>query len=257
MKGHVMRTGFVLLLTFILTSYASAQEGLNESDCIKCHPQVVKEVKERGAKHKTEVGCMDCHDGHPPIVSKEEIIPKCSNCHTDEPHYALANCQGCHNDPHAPLAITLKGDLKEPCISCHTTVGKEMEQNPSLHADLYCNKCHIAHRDIPDCLACHESHSEQMDAKSCRLCHPAHRPTVITYKQDTPNSYCVACHNEEGEGLAKTETKHRDLSCVYCHKNVHGVTPTCETCHGIPHSQRMMARFPKCVECHLDAHNLE
>ncbi len=253
-----MRKAISLTVTFFLLLFlgtASAQEGLTTADCIKCHPQIVKTVDEKGAKHKSEITCLDCHEGHPPI--KTDIIPQCSDCHTDSPHYQLAKCGDCHTDPHAPLSLTLAGDIKDPCLTCHADVGKEMGQTPSLHADLFCNKCHAAHRDIPKCLKCHEAHSEEMTAESCATCHPAHKPTVISYGQETPNSYCTSCHGEEGEALKKTETKHKELACVYCHRETHGVTPSCDTCHGVPHSPRMMARFPKCVTCHADAHNLE
>ena len=57
---------------------------LSTADCIKCHSSVQGMVESKGAKHKTAVTCMQCHKGHPPMVSKEKIIPLCSECHAGQ-----------------------------------------------------------------------------------------------------------------------------------------------------------------------------
>ena len=64
-----------------LTASATAAEPagkvvLTNADCIKCHTKPVADIDAKGGKHKTEVGCQDCHVGHPPAVKK--IIPDCS-----------------------------------------------------------------------------------------------------------------------------------------------------------------------------------
>lgn len=238
-----------------------APPSLTSADCVKCHPQLVAENQQRGGKHREAVGCMDCHRGHPPLVPKEKVIPACSDCHAGKPHYALQKCGACHVNPHAPLVLSLTGKLTKPCLTCHAQQGKEMQEHPSAHAQLACNDCHKQaqgkHGGVPSCLECHEPHGGTMKAADCARCHPAHRPTLVTYAGDIPSGFCTACHQKVGAALGKTKTKHHDLACVRCHEQRHGTVPTCESCHGKPHSPQMLAKFPKCLTCHVDAHDLQ
>jgi hypothetical protein len=41
---------------------------LTNKDCVKCHIDEIKDIEEAGGAHKTKVGCLDCHEGHPPEV---------------------------------------------------------------------------------------------------------------------------------------------------------------------------------------------
>jgi predicted CXXCH cytochrome family protein len=229
---------------------------LSNSDCIKCHSAVAKTVAAEGAKHKTAVTCMQCHQGHPPMVSKDKIVPACSMCHAGKPHYEIGGCNTCHADPHAPLNMKLAANLTAPCLSCHQQQGDEMKANPSLHSKLFCTTCHKAHRDVPPCLKCHQPHSSDMTDKDCMSCHPAHQPKTITYGSDMASKNCAACHNTISHTLTSTATKHSPLACVYCHKEKHKYVPACESCHGSPHPPGMVQRFPKCDMCHISAHSL-
>jgi len=246
----------VFSIIFVMGKTVVRAAELSNQDCIKCHPKIVEQVKDKGGKHKTEVGCLDCHQAHPPMQPKEEAIPKCSMCHSGKSHYELANCLGCHQNPHQPLEIVFKGKLVAECLTCHTSEEKQLKAHPSAHTDLGCNDCHSKHRLIPACSKCHEPHSSEMKNEACLTCHPPHQPLVITYKDDTPNAWCAPCHGEFVEVLEKNKTKHHALACAYCHRNKHGVRPECETCHGTPHPSQMLANFPKCVMCHKDAHDL-
>jgi len=251
----VLLSGFFLLNSLVATdSFAASQ--LSNDDCVKCHKAVQDVVDSKGAKHKTAVSCMNCHTGHPPMVSKDKIIPACSQCHAGKAHYELKGCNTCHTDPHAPLSMKLAANLTGPCLSCHSQQGKEMKENPSRHSKLFCTTCHKAHKEVPSCLACHQAHTDTMVNKDCLICHPAHRPLVITYGQDVPNSSCAGCHKGIATMLTKSDTKHTKLTCVYCHKDKHRFVPACETCHGTPHPAAMIAKFPKCNMCHSSAHSL-
>jgi len=254
---------FSLIISIIFSVYITYAETttepsaeLTDQDCIKCHPQIVKQVDENGAKHKTEIGCLDCHEGHPPMVAKEEIIPACDMCHSGEPHFELENCASCHTNPHQPLNIKFEGKIVEACLTCHAAQGKELKEHPSSHTDLGCNECHTRHREIPPCLRCHSPHTAEMKNEDCLTCHPPHKPLVIGYGPDIPNNYCAACHDDVADMLDKNKTKHHDLTCVYCHRAKHAVIPACETCHGTPHPQTMLANFPECNMCHKGAHDL-
>ena len=75
---------------------AATKAVLTSADCIKCHAKPPADIEAKGGKHKTEVTCQDCHVGHPPAVKK--IIPECSMCHQDKPHFKLKDCLSCHKN---------------------------------------------------------------------------------------------------------------------------------------------------------------
>jgi Cytochrome c3 len=253
---------FLLVLSGFFLSLGAEEQAakpsaeLSNSDCIKCHASVQAMVDSKGAKHKTAVTCTGCHNGHPPMVSKEKIIPVCSSCHTGKPHYDIGGCNTCHSDPHAPLEMKLAANLTAPCLSCHPQQGNEIKEHPSLHAKLFCTTCHKAHRDVPECLKCHQPHSADMVNKDCLVCHPAHQPLTIAFSAETPNKSCSACHKSIGDTLSSVDTKHAKLTCVFCHKEKHKYVPACESCHGSPHPAGMVKQFPKCNMCHMSAHSL-
>jgi predicted CXXCH cytochrome family protein len=246
--------------SFLKESFAQEKakpaDQLTNADCIKCHAAVVKTVETKGGKHKTAVTCMDCHQGHPPMVKKENIIPACSTCHNGKPHFKIGNCNTCHSDPHAPLQMKLAANLTAPCLSCHEKQGKELKDHQTLHSKLFCTTCHKQHKQIPSCLQCHQPHSPDMVNKDCLKCHPAHQPRTITYGQDMPSKLCASCHKNIYDTLSNVKTKHSKLTCVFCHKNKHGYVPACQSCHGTPHPEAMLKKFPKCVMCHVSAHSL-
>jgi len=257
---------FFLMIFFFLSCWffffsknevISAEEvKLTDADCIKCHKKETSWIETKGGKHKTAVGCLDCHKGHYPLISKEKMIPACSECHKGKPHYALKNCSRCHSNPHTPLEMDLaKGEFKAECISCHEGPGKEVAEFPSKHSFLYCNTCHIKHGFIPDCLKCHKPHLAEQTFDDCKSCHGAHKPLKVTYGMDVPNKYCIVCHPKLGEMLKSTTTKHRKLACAFCHRGQHRIIPTCEACHGSPHPY-VMVKGKKCIDCHIDAHAL-
>jgi hypothetical protein len=257
------KVGFVsLLVVFVIFcgNVWGADRGgssLSNSDCIKCHKQQPATIDAHGGKHKTEVGCLDCHTEHPP--EGKNAVPQCNVCHSGAPHYKLENCGSCHSDPHAPLDLTIEGDVKEACLTCHKKVGIQLKDHPSAHSDLACNECHTKHRLIPSCMECHEKHTDDMDLASCLVCHPVHMPLVVTYGKDIPSHYCAACHGEAAKLLKKNTTKHKDLSCVYCHRDKHKTVPTCLSCkipHGEPHPAKMLQKFPECGQCHGIAHDI-
>lgn len=230
------------------------QAVLSNDDCVKCHPQQPATVVEKGAKHKTAVGCTDCHTEHPPLGTK--AIPQCSMCHSGAPHYELPECASCHADTHAPLDIKLGEKTTPVCLTCHPQQGNEMADSPSKHAKLDCSRCHPVHRQFLDCLKCHAPHTKGMTFETCKSCHPPHKPLDIRYGMDTPSETCAACHHGTYDNLKANTTKHHDLSCAYCHRNKHKVIPPCKACHGTPHAPGIHAKFPECGKCHSTAHTL-
>jgi predicted CXXCH cytochrome family protein len=247
-----------LLMGMTVLAAGAADPGpkpvLTNSDCVKCHSAAPAAIAANGGAHKTEIGCQDCHAGHPPTVKK--IIPACGQCHSDKPHYKLSGCLRCHNNPHTPKIIKLANNLTDECVTCHAPQIVKLKQVKSKHSALACSFCHNTHGKVPLCTQCHKPHSSEMTAADCKRCHQAHMPTVVTYSSDTANKLCAACHKKAFELHSQTDTKHKGVNCVTCHKDKHKMIPTCQGCHGTPHPARMLARFSRCGECHNIAHDL-
>jgi len=81
-------------------------------------------------------------------------------------------------------------------------------------------------------------------------------PKVVTYASDVPSNYCAACHKSEFALLNAKKTKHSTQSCAACHQDKHKMVPNCKDCHGDKHPAGIMAKFPKCIECHKNPHDL-
>ncbi len=220
-------------------------QGLVESDCIKCHMVASEDIEVAGMAHKTAVKCLDCHVGHPPVVF--EIIPTCVSCHSGKPHFEINQCLSCHSNPHRPLELQLARNITGPCLTCHADQGTQLKDFPSVHTGLNCTACHQAHRQVPDCLNCHQPHSADMVQADCQMCHQAHKPLVIAYGPSVPAKSCAACHADTAGTVAASQAKHKDVNCVTCHEAQHGRVPQCAQCHQ-PHSKEMVQA--DCDMCH-------
>ena len=245
-----------LFLVFAGTAGAqtkAAAPGLSSDDCVKCHSAPPADLASAGGKHKA-VGCTGCHNGHPPTVKKP--IPLCSECHGGKPHFELKGCLGCHRNPHTPLKITFANNVTDACLTCHTQQIEQLKKFPSKHTALNCSMCHDVHRKIPQCTQCHKPHAADMAATECKQCHKPHMPTQVTYADNIPSKDCGACHVNVLKMLTASKVKHKDFACAYCHKEKHKTVPVCQDCHGVPHPAGIMAKFPKCGECHKIAHDL-
>ncbi len=235
------------------TAYAGDKPMVTSEDCVKCHSEQIADVSAAGGKHKG-VGCSGCHVGHPPAVEKP--IPKCSQCHKGNSHFGLSGCLNCHRNPHTPLNISFSGNITDACLTCHTLQIAQLRKNKSKHSPLYCSRCHSVHRKLPQCTQCHKPHFAEMAAADCRNCHKPHMPKVVTYDDSIQSKDCGSCHKKAFDLLRAGGSKHSTFSCVFCHKEKHKMIPDCRDCHGSPHPDAMMSRFPKCGECHNVAHNL-
>ncbi len=233
----------------------SSDAVLTTKDCAKCHKKEFAAIRDNGVKHRSEVTCLDCHIDHP--LLGEQIIPKCSQCHSGKKHYELTGCLSCHSDPHQPMEIIIKGEVTEPCLSCHPKQGEELKDYASFHSELSCNYCHDKHGYIPECFKCHEPHLEGQTLSECLGCHPAHLPLHIQYPLQTPSSHCAPCHEKQSVLMKETYTKHRVFTCAFCHRGIHTIIPECFHCHGEPHSPSIHRTMPDCITCHLDPHNLK
>ncbi|HMN03599.1 MAG TPA: cytochrome C [Geobacter anodireducens] len=232
---------------------AQATAKLVQDDCVKCHTQPPADVASAGAGHK-KITCFDCHAGHRP--QSKNNIPQCSQCHSGKKHYELANCMGCHTNPHTPLNIVLSGNITDPCLTCHSQQITQLKEFKSKHTNLYCSTCHNVHGKIPACTQCHKPHYAEQTQADCKKCHKAHMPKNVVYGKEVPNKDCGACHKKAVDLLSASTAKHKSLACVYCHQEKHKMVPTCQSCHGTPHPAPMMAKFGTCGDCHSIAHDL-
>ncbi|MBU0728215.1 MAG: cytochrome C [Proteobacteria bacterium] len=263
MTGKTQRLNKVTWLLVVAAAFVSLALAQNVSaavltadDCVKCHDAAPSDINSDGRKHKTEVSCVDCHEGgHPPKVT--DIIPACSKCHEGTPHFDLTGCLGCHSNPHTPLLISLTDDMTDPCLTCHTEQMGQLQQYPSAHLEVACSKCHREkHGFIPECLHCHSGHTAKQTNTDCLSCHKPHMPLAVTYADDVASENCAGCHGDAYNLLVASEYKHSKLLCATCHKTKHKTIPACQDCHGMPHPAKMMEKFPKCGDCHGIAHDL-
>jgi hypothetical protein len=246
----------VVVLTLALavcSATVSAQTQPAKKNCAECHAAQADEIKAAASKHRA-VPCGGCHLSHPPA---EKSLQKCNKCHlkTRKAHFELDNCMGCHKRPHTPLTISFT-DIKSVCVTCHPTQTEELKNNKSKHSAVGCAACHTVHRKFPQCTQCHKPHAAEMAATDCKHCHRAHKPRMVTYAADTPSRDCATCHKRAFDLLSASSEKHSSLSCAFCHKEKHRMIPDCRSCHGSPHPEGLMAKFPKCGNCHMIAHDL-
>jgi len=239
---------------------AQASTTLQNTDCAKCHDTQPANVNKNGGKHRDKVGCLDCHLEHLPLG--KQTIPQCAMCHApaSKGHFGLANCLGCHRNPHTPLDITVDDTptTTAACKTCHADKGEEFGKFPSKHAQVNCTLCHpTKHKQIHKCMVCHKPHADFMAYEDCLRCHKPHSPKNITYADDTPSKYCGSCHAELFNLLTKSKAKHAELNCAYCHKTKHPTVPKCQDCHEQPHSVSLLSSFNQdCLKCHRNPHDL-
>ena len=75
--------------------------AITDAQCVNCHSQQPETIGAQGAKHRTEVGCQDCHVEHPPEGAN--AVPECSMCHSDGAHMNSKGVQAAILTPTHPL----------------------------------------------------------------------------------------------------------------------------------------------------------
>lgn len=242
-------------------AYLQELEQMNTAECGKCHMEIFKTIRDKGGQHQLE--CRECHHKFhtfTPGVAWEDRVPGCNECHAGVHDDAYTECLSCHQQAHAPIASLVGGDkLAAECGRCHASVAGLMAAHPSGHGALTCNDCHSQqHGYKPGCNDCHpEPHTPFQDNAACVTCHEPHKPLVIAYNDQVPNSLCVGCHGEPAKLMADSRKAHGELSCVFCHAETHGMVPTCQQCHeNGPHNPELLKDFQGCTECHGDPHAL-
>jgi hypothetical protein len=239
--------------------YDADVKQLTPEECARCHYSVFSEIKKEGGKHK--IDCVQCHTVfhayNPKKQNWDQIMPKCQTCHGNIHGEKFVACAQCHTNPHAPKTqMAMTADFAKVCGDCHAKVGQELQANPSKHTKVQCAQCHAQkHGYIPACMQCHKPHSQGQTNEECLACHPAHNPLKIAYPETTKNPVCGGCHSEIYDKVSKTASKHGQVACAKCHPK-HRYIPKCEECHGKPHGEVVLKKFPNCLQCHVDVHDL-
>ncbi|MEW6586321.1 MAG: cytochrome C [Nitrospirota bacterium] len=239
--------------------YETDVKPLTPAQCGSCHFSVFDQIRNQGGKHKLD--CTQCHvkyHAYNPVKQNwKEIMPQCQTCHGNFHGEKHTNCMQCHNQPHAPKQqMAVSAELMKVCNDCHGKVGQELQSSPSKHTKVACSTCHHQkHGYIPSCMECHKPHTPAQTVKECLGCHPVHSPLKIAYAKETPNNVCGACHAPVYKKLEASSGKHRMVACAQCHPK-HRQIPKCEECHGKPHGEGLLKKFPNCNQCHVDVHDL-
>jgi len=233
---------------------------LTAVECGRCHSYHFNIIKKSGGKHQLE--CTFCHKkfhAYNPIKKNwKELMPKCETCHLLFHGNKFSDCIKCHYNPHAPkLPMKITAEFTKICGDCHPKEMDETVKYHSKHTDIGCTYCHAkTHGCIPSCLDCHKPHIAGQTVEECFKCHAPHSPLNIPpFAKDTSNKVCSACHTTEFGKISTTKSKHGKVACVQCHPK-HKYIPVCTECHPQPHSKAMLKKFPNCLQCHMDVHNL-
>lgn len=238
--------------------YAVTPAPLTPAQCAQCHTGVFGNLKDNGGKHRFD--CQGCHKAihayNPRKGNFDEIMPKCASCHTDIHGPANKDCSSCHANPHTPRKVAMTPRLTSACATCHAGPKADLVKFPSKHSLVACERCHTSHGFKPSCSACHKPHYQGQEYSTCVKCHSVHKPKQVTYTITEPAATCGSCHTKVYAKWKATPSRHSKVNCATCHKTRHGYIPQCTECHKAPHPQGILARFPKCLSCHLDVHDL-
>lgn len=238
--------------------YAVTPAPLTATQCAQCHTSAFGSLKESGGKHRFD--CRQCHKVfhayNPKKGGWDELMPKCSSCHTDIHGPAAKDCSSCHSNPHAPRKVGMTPRLTNACATCHASPKEQLVKFPSKHTQLACEKCHTSHGFKPSCSACHKPHYQGQDFNTCSKCHAVHQPKQVTYTSTEPAVTCGSCHTKVYEKWKTSAGRHSKVNCAVCHKEKHRYVPQCTECHKAPHPKSILDRYPKCLSCHLDVHDL-
>lgn len=238
--------------------YEAEFKPLSSRECGKCHIRIFYLLKTAGGKHR--IKCRRCHEKfHAYVPGKTEyadVVPKCSQCHTEPHGKALVECLECHRQPHTPTTIPVSEPLALGCDKCHSALDKQMKTFETQHTEFYCTACHhTRHGYIPECFECHQPHHPDMTMSHCLTCHPPHKAREVVYPDDTPNTVCALCHPLPYKWLTAGSTKHAKFRCTKCHPQKHRTIINCPQCHQ-PHDASIVDKFKVCGHCHGIAHDL-
>lgn len=240
--------------------YSGEPQPLTLEQCGQCHPVHFRDIKQSGGKHQFD--CRECHTVfhvyNPRKENYTDIMPDCQKCHDLIHGKKHSHCLSCHSNPHAASESPPLTGVVDACADCHSDQIDELTGQPSRHTELSCDNCHhTEHGTIPSCSECHQPHFSGQSFARCSRCHSPHQPLSTAFPSDVDLKNCSGCHTDIFTKWSQTASRHGRVSCSECH-SAHMKIPDCQDCHGIPpaHSKTMLDKFPRCLDCHLDVHDL-
>ena len=152
------------------------------------------------------------------------------------------------------------------CARCHYEIFMSIKNGQGAHR-IECRDCHetfhsfrrgLKYKDVlPTCMSCHDKpHGESEEMVACKSCHAVPHAPLASLELKTLQPFCASCHADAGSRIASGRVDHAQLKCVLCHSDRHGYVPTCQECHGTPHSQEITEGFAGCLDCHGNPHDL-
>jgi predicted CXXCH cytochrome family protein len=257
-SGAVAASGAPARAALSADPYNVDPEPMTVAECGRCHAFHFRNLKSEGGGHRFD--CRDCHERfhayNPRRANYAELMPRCATCHGDYHGGKQLDCLSCHEDPHAPKRPIAMTKLTPLCAGCHTAPAQGLQGSPSAHTKQSCDACHSErHGRVPSCAECHQPHFTGQAQAGCTSCHPAHTPLASAFRPDTDPKTCAACHDGAFAAWSRTRSKHGKVNCAACHQQ-HRAVPDCAACHPSSHNPAFLARFPKCLDCHLDVHDL-
>ena len=152
------------------------------------------------------------------------------------------------------------------CARCHYEIFMSIKNGRGAHR-IECRECHetfhsfqhgLRYEDVlPKCTTCHDTpHGESEQMMACKTCHSVPHAPLASLELKTLEPFCADCHLDPGARIASGRVDHARLKCILCHSDQHGYVPTCQECHGTPHSEELTEGFTGCLECHGNPHDL-
>lgn len=152
------------------------------------------------------------------------------------------------------------------CARCHYEIFMSIKNGQGAHR-IECRECHetfhgfrrgLRYEDVlPTCTSCHDTpHGESEQMLACTSCHAVPHAPIASLELKTLEPLCASCHADAGSRIDSGRVDHGQLKCVLCHSDRHGYVPTCQECHGTPHSQEITEDFTGCLDCHGNPHDL-
>lgn len=278
MKVKIERNTIFAISVFLVFSVCTSVSTSASPVCLDCHEGYDEGL--RGTPHETglaegkgkriNVSCESCHRGreqHLEDPSAETIITPaevelqgqseiCGQCHltphqsamvSTDPHSRVdLTCVSCHTVHGNYNAKLVKEDLDNYCLSCHTSVGVELQRrsaHPVHSNNMRCVDCHdLGSIEVADlhkgfdwkCEGCHEDiagpylyehpvvYDHLVEGGSCMECHEPHGSVNDVLLKQTGATLCNQCHipppghsfNHSGLGAKE--------DCVICHSQFHG-----------------------------------
>lgn len=205
-----------------------------------------------------------------PRIVKPFRAEQCLACHRLEKGkyvhspYGNVYCTSCHTPHKLGEKSKLVAPLKELCLSCHPSIGKQLGMK-FVHSPV----------EIGKCLDCHKPHVSDYRAllkkSTDEICVMCHRVAEELAMKDThlpfERKQCLSCHVAHGSEFERGLIKNQRVLCVMCHPDVgrdisldyvHGPIEKdrCTDCHGAHatnYAFQLTEERPRfCYSCHSD-----